>query len=379
MISNGLKIGIPSIKILTLASALIISPLQIIHSKTVAEVDYLQLEKDQVKKNSQPGLRYVPAKILPIPKTVSPELAEAIRAPYNSPRWYGNHATTEDEWKKMINQSTQASLKTIPKIKKDLNVNIKQLSIANVNVYEVSPKQISEEKKDKVIIYLHGGGYIYNPGITGTPEAMQMAADGGYRVLSIDYRMPPDHPYPAALNDAYAVYKELLKSHDPKKISVFGTSAGGGLTMALMLKIKSENKPLPAAIGLGTPWMDLTPEGGGDTINTLEWTDNTLISARGYIAQSSLLYAKGEKLTNPYISPIFGDFKGLPPVIIVSGTRDLFLSQSVLTHRKFKQAGIEADLQLWDGMAHAQYEVYKSPESKEVYKEMSHFFDKHMN
>lgn len=373
-----MKMDKKAFKIFTILSVFMISPLQVGHAQATVDDKYLLLEKSQIEKNSISGLRNVPAKLLPIPKNLSPELTEAIKAPYNSPRWYGNHAETKAEWKKIVNESTAKSLKNIPKIQSDLSVNIKPLTIGNVNAFEITPRNIENSKKDKIIVYFHGGGYVYNPGLAGSLEAMQMASEGGYRVISVDYRMPPDSPYPAALNDALTVYKELLKNYDPSKISIFGTSAGGGLTMALMLKVKAEKLPFPAAIGLGTPWMDLTADGGGDTINTLEWVDNTLISARGYISRSSILYANGESLTNPYISPIFGNYEGLPPVIIISGTRDLFLSQSVLTHRKFKQAGIEADLQLWDGMAHAQYEVYKAPESKEVFKEMSQFFTKHM-
>lgn len=342
------------------------------------EQEYLQLQQSQIGKNNVAGSRYVPAKILPIPENVSPELAEAISSPYNSPRWYANHAKTTEEWKAMIAQSTQASLEHIAVVQADFAVQVKVLNIANVDVYEIFPQNHENIKKDKIIIYVHGGGLIYNPGITGTQQAMQLALEG-YRVLSIDYRMLPDHPYPAALDDIYAVYQALLLEHSAKNICIYGSSAGGGLVMALLLKAKAEKLNLPAAIGLGSPWMDLRLNGGGDTINTLEWVDNTLISVRGYTQRSAQLYANGEDLSHPYISPIFGDFTGLPPVIIISGTRDLFLSQCVMTHRKFKQAKIEADLQIWEGMSHDQYEAYQAPESKEVFYELGEFFLKHLN
>lgn len=239
--------------------------------------------------------------------------------------------------------SKQGSLEKLPAIQSYLDVQVKQIMLSGINAYEVIPNSgVSPENKDKIIIYFHGGGYVYNPGIAGTLEAMQLSSAGKYKV-----------------------------------ISVFGTSAGGGLTLALMLKAKAENLPLPAAIGLGTPWVNLT-DNAGDTEKTLEWVDNTLISSNGYIKRSAKLYANGESLTNPYISPIFGDFKDMPPAIIISGTRDLFLSQSVLTHRKLRNAGVKADLQVWEGMSHAQYEAYNTPEAKEVFTEMSNFFKENM-
>lgn len=241
-----------------------------------------------------------------------------------------------------------------------------------VPVFEVTPA--SYRDNGKVVLFIHGGGYIYNQGITGTPEAMLMAAFTGYRVISVDYRMPPKKTYPAALDDVFSVYKAIVSKQGAGNVAVFGTSAGGGLAMALMLKAKDEEVALPAAAGLGTPWMDLTPGGGGDTINTLEWVDNTLISAREYISGSALLYAGGHSLKDPYISPIFGDFNQLPPVMIISGTRDIFLSQSVLTQRKLREAGNVASLQLWDGMSHGQYDNYKTPESRQVFQELGRFF-----
>lgn len=342
-----------------------------------SEKAYLQLQQFQIEKNNTPGLRFVPAKLLPIPENVSPELAQVIASPYNSPRWYANHAKTTKEWETMIAQSTQASLEHIAIAQKDLNVHVKVLNIVNVDVYEICPKNFKNLKKDKIVIYIHGGGFVYNPGITGTQQAMQLAIEG-YRVLSIDYRMLPDHPYPAALDDIYTVYQVLLNKYGARNICIYGSSAGGNLVMALLLKAKAEKLDLPAAIGLGSPWIDLRLEGGGDSINTLQWVDNTLISPRGYIQRTAQLYANGEDLSHHYISPIFGDFSGFPPVIIISGTRDLFLSQCVMVHRKFKQAKVEADLQIWDGMSHDQYEAYQTPESKEVFYELGQFFFKHL-
>ena len=134
---------------------------------------------------------------------------------------------------------------------------------------------------------------------------------------------------------------------------------------------------LPAAIGLGTPWSDMTET--GDSYRTNEWLDNVLVSYSGYLTPAAKLYAAGRDLKDPQLSPIYGDFAGLPPAILVTGTRDLFLSNTVRTHRKLRAAGIEASLQVFEGMSHAQYLFTPdSPETREVFGEMAHFFDDHL-
>jgi acetyl esterase/lipase len=118
-------------------------------------------------------------------------------------------------------------------------------------------------------------------------------------------------------------------------MAIFGTSTGGGMTLAMILRAKQENLPLPAAIAPGTPWSDLTET--GDTYKTNEWLDNVLVSYDGYLVHAAKLYANGSDMKDPQLSPIYGDFTGVPPAILTSGTRDLFLSLTVLTHRKLRR------------------------------------------
>ena len=160
-------------------------------------------------------------------------------------------------------------------------------------------------------------------------------------------------------------------------MAIFGTSTGGGMTLAMILRAKQENLPLPAAIGPATPWSDLTET--GDTYKTNEWLDNVLISYHGYLGRAARLYAGGHDLKEPMLSPIYGDFNGFPPAILTSGTRDLFLSLTVLTHRKLRRAGVDAELQVYEGMSHAQYNFDADmPESREVFGEIATFFDRHL-
>src|ERR1700722_12183735 len=204
-----------------------------------------------------------------------------------------------------------------------------------------------------------------------------MAAFEHFKVIEGDYRMPPKYPYPAAMDDAMAGYKSVLASTDPAHVAVIGTSTGGGMTLALMLRAKAEGVPLPAAIAPGTPWADLTET--GDSYKTNEWLDNVLVSYSGYLSHAAALYANGHDMKDPQLSPIYGDFHGFPPAILTTGTRDLFLSLTVLTHRKLRQAGVVAELQVFEGMSHAQYNFDPSaPETKEVFTEIARFFAKHL-
>jgi acetyl esterase/lipase len=225
-------------------------------------------------------------------------------------------------------------------------------------------------------MHLHGGGYVLFPGEVGAGEGMIMSGLEGYEVVSVDYRMPPDHPFPAALDDALAVWKALSAQTDPRRMGVFGASAGGGLTLALMLRARDEGVPLPAAIAPGTPWVDLT--GDGDSRNANEFVDNAIVSNTGWIGGAAPLYAGGRDLRDPLISPIYGDFRGLPPAILTSGTRDLLLSDTVRAHRKLQQAGVPAALQIFEAMSHAQFLEPGVPETTEAFGEIGAFFDQHL-
>ena len=204
-----------------------------------------------------------------------------------------------------------------------------------------------------------------------------MAGFAGFKVISVDYRMPPDHPFPAALDDAVAVYRELLKANQPENIGVFGTSAGGSLTLTTLLRAKMEGLPMPGAIAPGTPTVDLTKT--GDTLFTNAMVDNMLQTQDGFIRATAILYANGRDLKDPLISPIYGDVAGFPPAILTSGTRDLYLSNTVRMHRKLRAAGVEAVLQVWEGQSHTQYNAdLSAPETKEYHDEVARFFALHL-
>jgi epsilon-lactone hydrolase len=341
-----------------------------------ADAGFAAMEAQENAANSKAGPRVVPGRAIPVPNTVSPQMQANIAAPFRVPNWNADPQTPA-EWKALVNRLADAAAPARREVREKLGVTLEPTVIGGVKAFILTPKEIAPANRNRLLVHVHGGGYVYGPGEAATPEGVLMAAYGGYKVISFDYRMPPDFPYPAAMDDAMAVWREAVKMQNPRNMAIFGTSTGGGMTLAMILRAKTEGLPLPAAIAPGTPWSDLTET--GDTYKTNEWLDNVLVSYHGYLERAAKLYANGHDLKDPQLSPIYGDFHGFPPAILTSGTRDLFLSLTVMTHRKLRQAGVEAELQVYEGQSHAQYNFDAfAPESKEVFTEIAAFFDKHL-
>jgi epsilon-lactone hydrolase len=323
----------------------------------------------------QPSAREVPARTLPVPDTVSPQLQKLIGAPLN-PVW-NVIPPTNDEWKKQIQGIQDALVKTLPALREQLGVKVEPTTLDGVKAYIVAPETIPPENRNRLLVHVHGGCYASFAGESGTAEAIYMAGFGKFKVISVDYRTPPDHPYPAALDDAMTVWKAAVKMADPKNMAIFGSSAGGALTLSMVLRAKQDGLPLPGAIAPGTPMSDLT--GSGDSFRANAMVDNVLVAYGANCDKRAALYANGHDLKDPMLSPLFGDMHGFPPTILTSGTRDLLLSNTVRVHRKLRQAGVDAVLQVYEGQSHAQYfRDVNAPETKEAFEEIAQFFDKHL-
>jgi monoterpene epsilon-lactone hydrolase len=194
------------------------------------------------------------------------------------------------------------------------------------------------------------------------------AALHGVRCYSVDYRAPPEHPAPAALDDCVAVYRELIKRYKPENIIVGGGSAGGNLTAALGLRVRDEGLPQPAALVLMTPAGDMTYS--GDTMETNKVVD--VVLGGGNLDQLRDIYVAGHDPRQPYLSPVFGDFtKGYPPTFLQSGTRDLLLSDTVRLHTAMHRAGIPAELHVYEGMPHGGF--WGAPEDDGVNADVARF------
>ena len=322
-----------------------------------------------------PAPRELPAKSIPVPDTVSPQIQKQIAAPL-TPTWNVIPSTPEG-WKEQVKAGYDATMKALPALREALGVKVEPMTIGGVKAYLVTPAKIPPENRNRLLVHVHGGCFVSFPGESGTGEAIYMAGFGKFKVISVDYRMPPDYPYPAGLDDAMAVWKAATKMAKPKNMAIFGSSAGGNLTLAMVLRAKQEKLPLPGAIAPGTPMSDLT--GAGDSFQTNAMLDNVLVAYGASCDKRAALYANGRDLKDPLLSPVYGDLHGFPPAILTTGTRDLLLSNTVRVHRKLRQAGVESTLQVFEGQSHAQYyRDASAPETKEAFEEIARFFDKHL-
>lgn len=202
---------------------------------------------------------------------------------------------------------------------------------------------------DRVILHLHGGGYTKCSCNTARLTAAQISAASGCSVLVIDYRLAPEHPFPAALEDATASFRWLLdQGFKPEQIVLMGDSAGGGLAVSTMVALVAEGDRLPCAAVLLSPWTDLT--GSGESMTTRADADPWMTERECRI--SAELYAAGTDLRHPLISPLYADLSGLPAMLIQVGTDEILRDDSLRLAHRAQEAGVEVTLDVWEGMWH---------------------------
>lgn len=338
---------------------------------------------DSEKISVSGGSLSIPQRIIPLPAAASPELQQWIieqakRMPAILKSLEVIPKTTE-EWRTVIAARNELSAKRVAERRKAFPVRVECQTIVGVTTYEVVPEEIPEENRNRVLVHLHGGAYVLGGGASAVSEAILMAHYTKTRVISVDFRLPPDHPFPAALEDSVAVWKEVIKTYKPRNTGLFGSSSGGGLVLAMVHRLKELGFALPAAISAGTPLTDASKK-NSDTLYTNKFIDDVLVNtAEGFLKACTELYVGNHDVKDPLVSPVYGDLDGFPPVILTSGTRDLMLSDTVRMHRKLRQAGVEASLQVFEGLSHGEYSlVDNSSESKEAFQEIALFFDKHL-
>ena len=248
----------------------------------------------------------------------------------------------------------------------------KAISVESFSINELSVEWISHKSANakKIILYLHGGGYV-----SGRLEMYRLlcgsiSEKSGARVLMPEYRLAPDYPFPAALEDALLIYAWLLENGtSAKNIFLAGDSAGGGLSLAMTLALRDEGRPLPAGIVCLSPWTDLSFSGDSHETNAdktvILYPDNLRLWAESYIAHADP--------RTPHISPAFADFANFPPMLIQVGSDEVFLDDARMVADAAKSAGVDVTLSIYEGMWHVWQTIGILPESREAFEEIGVF------
>lgn len=279
-------------------------------------------------------------------------------APDDHPAWIGMKAAANAQY-----------AAAVERLAGSLHSSVATIEIENATIHIATPEGSFDERR--ALLDLHGGALVFGSGDACRVGARRQADQHGIRCYGIDYRTPPEHPYPAALDDCMTAYRYALERHAPGSISICGRSAGGNLAAAMLLRAREEGLPMPASLVLLSPQADLTES--GDSFQTNRMIDVVLPRS---LMSNNLLYAGGADLSHPYLSPLFGDLRGLPPVFLQSGTRDLFLSNTVRMDRALRKAGVQTELHVFEAMPHGGF-MGGTPEDRELESEIARFVRAH--
>jgi acetyl esterase/lipase len=259
---------------------------------------------------------------------------------------------------------------------KALGVTAIERTLGGVGVFETTPPGFKDD--GTVLIRVHGGGFIQGSAHSSAGMDAAMTVALGRRIVSVDYTLAPRGKWNTITDQVIAVYKAVLaEGYKPQNIGMFGDSAGGNIVPASVLKLRDEGLPMPAGLVLLSPCVDFNLV--GDTEATLR-DDDVVLWNRDDMDNGLKAYADPADWKNPYVSPIYGNFrKGFPPVLLQVGTREILLSDSIRLYQAVKMAGGDAELDVYEGMAHVfQSYMTGTPEEKEAFAEMGRFWSRHL-
>jgi monoterpene epsilon-lactone hydrolase len=300
----------------------------------------------------------------PLPDTLSPQGRAMAAAMANAPM--PNPMPPVAAQRQMLDGMQSAM--SVPLLKR-YNVRVEAAVIAGVPVRIAYPAGITALGKGAVLLNLHGGGFQLDSG--SLTESIPIAGLTGLPVVSVLYRMAPEHPFPAALDDALAVFQALERDRPAAKIAVFGTSAGAVLGGQLLAKLTALHRPMPAALGFFSGSADLSKHGDSESWTPLPTGDTTL-------AGSISSYVGKTDPTDPILSPLHGDISHFPPTLLVSSTRDILLSDTAIFGRTLLEKGVDARLVVFDGLPHAFWAYMDIPESTQAETLMASFLKKRL-
>jgi acetyl esterase/lipase len=245
---------------------------------------------------------------------------------------------------------------------------VEKVSVDGIPAEWVAAPGVADEG---VLLYLHGGAYAVGSCNTHRELGARLSAASGVRALLIEYRLAPENPFPAAVEDAVKAYRWLLgQGIKPEQIAIAGDSAGGGLTLATLFSLRDAGDPLPAVAALLSPWTDL--EGTGDSVKTRAESD-PLLSGE-HLIPAGQVYLNGADPRNPLASPLYGDFKGLPPMLIQVGGDEILLDDAARVAEKARSAGVDVRLDIWPEMWHVwQASGPALPEAQQATEQLGQF------
>jgi len=306
-------------------------------------------------------------RVIPVPQTISPEAQKSLsrREPDQGP------PQSLEERRKMTDAYTAGARVQWTKICPNTIVEDK---IAGVPVRIVTPEGMPAANKNKVLLNLHGGGFNSDSG--SYTESIPIASYTKIKVIAVLYRLSPEVKFPAAVDDSIAVYKELLKTYKPRRIVIYGTSAGAILTAQVAAKIKQLGLPMPAALGIFSGMGDFARTGDSMAMYALRGLSGHLDPPEP--GAHDPFYVGDTNPRDPILSPIYGDLRGLPPTLFVTSGRDLLLSGTINLHHAYMMAGVDARLDVYDALPHAFWYDPHLPEAIEANHIMADFFVKQL-
>ena len=306
-------------------------------------------------------------RVVPVPTTVSPEARKSLaRQVSDAP----NQETLEERRRKTDEWQNRAGAE----FRSLYPVNVEAQIIAGVHVKVITPSVIPQENADRVLINVHGGGFNSDSG--SLTETVPLANLTRTKVVAVLYRLAPEHPFPAAVEDTVAVYKELLKTYQPLKIALYGTSAGAILTAEVSVQLRRSGLPLPGALGIFSGMGDFSRDGDSQAIYALGGFSGPL--ALPTKTPRNEAYAGSTERKDPVLSPLYADLQGFPPTLFITSTRDLLLSGTTILHRAFLRAGVDTQLVVFEALPHAFWNDPHLPETKEANEIMAKFFERQL-
>lgn len=307
-------------------------------------------------------------RIVPVPTTVSPQAQRMLARPSSDAlvrKTLSERRSETDTWQAGAGKAFQALYP----------VDIQQGNLAGVPVRFITPPNIPVDHQKRILINLHGGGFNSDSG--SLSESIPVAALSHTKTVAVLYRLAPEHKFPAAVDDAVAVYRKILETHRPQDVGIFGTSAGAVLTAEIGVQLHRLHLPLPAALGIFSGMGDFSRNGDSQALYALNGFSGHLDIPRAPVGGSGE-YTGTTSLKDPVLSPIFADLHGMPPTLFVTSGRDLLLSGTTILHRAFLRAGADAHLVVFEALPHAFWNDPSLPETREANQLMADFFSKQL-